>query len=122
MRPHAIYVYSVFLTCGAILTRVQSNRRGKLFTLPRTSKVATVVCLILLALLAVVQVAHVHPVASDADNCPLCIVLHTAAPVASAVAAIVLVSLGASAPVVQARPVARLPWHPTLFPRPPPTV
>jgi len=90
-------------------------------TRPRSFTAATVVCLILLALLAVVQVAHVHPQSSDADNCPLCIVLHSAAPVAAAVIAIVMVPLGTSAPVFVARTVGR-PWHPTLFTRPPPAV
>jgi amino acid transporter len=88
---------------------------------PRSFTAVTVVCLILLALLAVVQVAHVHPQGTDADNCPLCIVMHSAAPVAVAVAAIVLIPLGAPAPVFKAQPVAR-PWHPTLFTRPPPAV
>jgi hypothetical protein len=103
------------------LSRTQHNRSSKLFALPRNAAVATVVCLILLALLAVVQVAHVHPLNADADNCPLCIVLHSAAPVAAAVAVVILVQLGAAAPVIETRSVAR-PWQPTLFIRPPPTV
>jgi hypothetical protein len=103
------------------LSRLQHNRSSNLFALPRNAAVATVVCLILLALLAVVQVAHVHPLSSDADSCPLCIVLHSAAPVAAAVVAVILVQLGAAAPVVETRSVAR-PWQPTLFTRPPPTV
>ena len=104
------------------MSRTQSNRSSKLFAIPRNAAVVTVVCLILLALLAVVQVAHVHPQASDADNCPLCIVMHSAAPVAAAVAAIVIVTLGTHAPAVQVRTIARRPWHPTLFTRPPPSV
>jgi hypothetical protein len=39
----------------------------------------TAVCFILLALLAVVQVAHLHSNESDADHCPLCVVMHSAA-------------------------------------------
>lgn len=80
---------------------------------------ATVVCLLLLALLAVVQVAHVHPVGSDSDNCPLCIVMHTAAPVAVTAAVVVLVAMESSAPVFEAHTLTRY-WHPQLFTRPPP--
>ncbi|HEX8813189.1 MAG TPA: hypothetical protein VF742_14470 [Terracidiphilus sp.] len=94
---------------------------SKPFSRPGTATVMAVICLVLLALLAVVQVAHVHPLNSDADNCPLCVVLHSVAPVAAAVAVIVMVPLGAHAPVVERRAIAR-PWHPTLFTRPPPTV
>jgi hypothetical protein len=82
--------------------------------------VATVVCLVLLALLAVVQVAHVHPLMSDADHCPLCIVMHTVAPVSVAAAVIILVQVGMPAPVLEARASIR-PWSPTLFTRPPPS-
>lgn len=93
------------------------NRTGR--TQPRSFAVATVVCLVLLALLAVVQVAHVHPLESDADHCPLCIVLHAVAPVAVAAAVIILVQVGTPAPILKALAVIR-PWHPTLFTRPPP--
>lgn len=103
------------------MSRVQSSSGSRQLALPRNAAVVTVLCLILLALMAVVQVAHVHPLNSDADNCPLCIVLHTAAPVAATVAVIVLVPVGTHAPVLEARAVTR-PWHPTLFTRPPPTV
>jgi len=86
---------------------------------PRTFAVAAVVCLLLLALLAVIQIAHVHPLESDADHCPLCIVMHAVAPVSVAAAVIILVQVGTPAPVIQMRAVIR-PWHPTLFTRPPP--
>jgi len=78
-----------------------------------------VVCLLLIALMAAVQVAHAHPVDSNATNCPLCIALHSAAPVAPAAAAIVLVELGFTEPVLKARASARQP-HPVFFIRPPP--
>jgi hypothetical protein len=81
--------------------------------------VATLVCLVLLALLAVVQVAHIHPLVSDADHCPLCIVMHTVAPVSAAAAIIILVQVGTPAPILEARAVIR-PWSPILFTRPPP--
>lgn len=80
----------------------------------------TVVCLILLTLLAVVQVAHVHPVDTDGDHCPLCIVMHTAAPVAVTAAVVVLVPIESPTPVFEAHTVARY-WHPQLFTRPPPS-
>jgi len=78
------------------------------------------VCLVLLALLAVVQVAHMHPFERDADRCPLCIVMHTAAPVAMAAAVVVLIQIQSSAPVFEARAAVRH-WHPKLFTRPPPS-
>jgi len=78
------------------------------------------VCLALLILLTVVQVAHVHAVASDADHCPLCIVMHSAAPVAAAAAIIILVPFADAAPLLEVRTLTRY-WHPTLFIRPPPT-
>ena len=76
-------------------------------------------CLALLALLTFVQVAHIHAVESDADHCPLCIAMQSAAPVAAIAAAIVLVQIQAAALVYEACPVIRH-WHPKLFTRPPP--
>jgi hypothetical protein len=81
--------------------------------------VIAVVCLLLLALLTVVQVAHVHPLDTDADHCPLCILLHSAAPLAVAAAIIVMVQIETRTPVYEARAVTRY-WHPQLFTRPPP--
>ena len=99
---------------GSQRERIRRNR-------PRGIAVATVVCLVLLALLAVVQVAHTHPLVSDADHCPLCIVMHAVAPVAVAATVILLVQVGTPAPVLEARAILRH-WHPTLFTRPPPSV
>lgn len=76
-------------------------------------------CLALLALLIVAQVAHEHTVTSDADHCPLCIMMHTAVPVAAAAPAVTLVQVAAAAPVIVVRQVSRT-WHPQLFIRPPP--
>ena len=81
--------------------------------------VVTVLCLILLALLTVVQVAHVHPVDTDGDHCPLCIVMHSAAPVAVTAPTIVLVEVATPTPIFVAHTVSRT-WHPSLFTRPPP--
>lgn len=85
----------------------------------RRAYVVVLVCVALLALLTFVQVAHVHSVDTDADHCPLCIALHTAAPVAAAVAVIVLVQLESLSPVLEIRSV-RTTWHRQLFIRPPP--
>ena len=78
-----------------------------------------VVCLVLMAWIAVVQVAHVHLNNSDTSQCTLCVVMHSAAPVAAAAAIVVLVQLGVQEPVSQARSIVRH-WHPQLFTRPPP--
>ena len=80
-----------------------------------------VLCLALLALVAVIQVAHVHSVATDADHCPLCIALHTAAPVAVAAAVIVLVQFETLVPVTEIRTV-RSTSQRQLFIRPPPSI
>ena len=75
-------------------------------------------CLALLALLTIVQVAHIHPVESDADHCPLCIVMHSAAPVAATAAVVVLVQIESATPVFKPRTVVRH-WHPKLYPSSP---
>jgi len=70
---------------------------------PIISAVA-VVCLLLLALISVVQVTHLHQSASEADHCSLCLVLHSTAPiVVAAAAAMVLVQLGVSTPLLKTR-------------------
>jgi len=78
------------------------------------------VCLVLLALLTFVQVAHVHPVEAAADHCPLCIVLHSAAPVAAAAVVVILIRVGFSTPMLAVREGVQPFWHPSLFIRPPP--
>lgn len=103
----------------ALLTGIQANFRGRRRAKQRALPLAILVCLVLLALLAVVQVAHMHPLNSDADHCPLCIAMHTAAPVAVVAAVILLVQVEASAPVFEPQTVIRY-WHPQLFIRPPP--
>jgi hypothetical protein len=101
------------------LTELQAYFRGGRRPKPNALTLATVVCLALLALLTVVQVAHSHPVNADADRCPLCIVMHSAAPVAVMAALMVMVSFGPSAPLVEARVVVPH-RYPKLFTRPPP--
>lgn len=96
-------------------TLFRTDRRAKLSAWTWV----TAVCLILLALLAVNQVAHSHVLETDADHCPLCIAMQSAAPVAVAVAAVILVQVGAFEQAAEAHAVIRY-WHPKLFTRPPP--
>lgn len=96
-------------------THIRSRFRAK-----PSAFAVMLICVALLALLAFVQVAHVHAVSTDADNCPLCIVLHSATPVAVAAAIIILVQVETAAPVLEMRAVTRH-WHPQLFTRPPPS-
>jgi hypothetical protein len=87
---------------------------------PRNFAWVVVVCLFLMALLTVVEVAHMHPYDNkDADHCPLCIALQTAAPVAVAAAIVVLVRFSTATPVYVPR-VAVQNRHIRLFTRPPP--
>lgn len=86
---------------------------------PGTLRVVTLLCLVLLALFAVAQVAHVHSDESAADHCPLCISMHSAAPVVAAAAAVLLVQVGTPVLVAEKRPAVRN-WNPKLFTRPPP--
>ena len=79
-----------------------------------------IVCLALLALLTFIQVAHVHSVNTDADHCPICVVLHTAAPLAVAAAIIVLIQMQAFAPQIEVR-LIRSQGRRQLFIRPPPS-
>jgi hypothetical protein len=101
------------------LAGLQTFLSGRSRAKPGALPVATVVCLVLLALLAVVQVAHVHPVDTDADHCPLCIAMHSAAPVAVTAAVVMLVEFERTAPVRETLTISRY-WHPQLFTRPPP--
>ena len=105
------------LSLTALHTWIRSDRYAK----PRAYAVVVVVCLALLALLTVIQVVHVHPVNTDADHCPLCIALHTAAPVAAAAAAVILVQLESLSPVLEVRRLGAS-RHRQIFIRPPPCV
>lgn len=105
---------------GLRVTGLQTWMQGKRRAKPNAYAVV-LVCLALLVLLTAVQVAHVHSVATDADHCPLCIVLHTAAPVAVAAAAVMLVQIDAPAPEFEVRAVTSL-WLRQLFIRPPPAL
>jgi len=83
-------------------------------------RASSLLCLLLLTLVTFVQVVHVHPANTDADHCPICVVMHSAAPVAAVAAAIVFVRALAPVPVPVFHSVVRH-WHCSLFNRPPPT-
>ena len=100
----------------AILTHLRNDRRSE----SRTLDLVIVVCLVLLMLLALVHVADGHSTASDTDRCPLCVMMHSVAPFAVAVAAVFLIRIGTQSPKpLKVRKIVRH-WHPTLFTRPPP--
>jgi hypothetical protein len=99
----------------AFKAQIQARQGGRL---PRWA-VTAVVCVVMLAFLAVMQVPHLHATQSDADHCPLCVVMHSTAPVTPPTAAVVMVPVGAPEP--QAEPVSTT-HRPesSLFIRPPP--
>jgi uncharacterized membrane protein len=101
------------------LTGLQPNLRGSRRREARAFGAGALLCLILLALLTVVQVTHIHALESNADQCPLCIAMQSAAPVAAIAAVVVLIRIQAAAQVYEARAVVRY-WSPKLFTRPPP--
>jgi lysylphosphatidylglycerol synthetase-like protein (DUF2156 family) len=78
-------------------------------------------CLGLVLLISFAQIAHVHPNAADQDHCPLCIVLHSAVPIAAAAAVLILMQIAEKAPVLEPRTISLL-WHVQLFTRPPPSL
>jgi hypothetical protein len=100
----------------AFLAHAGTDRRPKLNTL----QMILVVCLAVLMVLALVHVAAGHSTTSAADNCPLCLVMHSVAPFVVTAIAMVLIRIGTTAPdFFEARAIIRY-WHPNLFNRPPP--
>ena len=116
----AAHLYLCILKARIVLTQFQPRRPQSLTYRSRTYTVAALVCMILLALLAVAQVAHTHQGVDNADHCPLCIVMHSAAPVAAAAAIVALVQVAITVPVLEVQRVTRN-WRAQLFIRPPPT-
>jgi hypothetical protein len=113
--------------CILFIVGVNRMKIGSKFRMQRADgrnpwvvRVSSLLCLLLLTLVTFVQVVHVHPANTDADHCPICVVMHSAAPVAAVAAAIVFVRASAPVPVPVVHTVVR-PWHCTLFNRPPPT-
>jgi hypothetical protein len=95
--------------------RFSTQRVGRL---PRWA-VTAVVCLVLIAFVAVMQVPHLHATQSDADHCPLCVVMHSTAPVTAPAPAVVLVPVGIPELKVEPLTVTQRPES-SLFIRPPP--
>ena len=99
-------------------SRIQPGGNGPR---PKPDSGLVVVCLVLVAVLAVMLIQHLHQTPSDAEHCALCVVMHSAAPVAVAAVLVILVQMGISTPIVKARATVRY-WHPQLFTRPPPSI
>jgi hypothetical protein len=107
------------LRVGRLFTAFQTRSRSRRRVHPRAFAAVAIVCLVLLALLTFVQVTHVHPVSSDSDHCPLCIVMHSAAPMLVAAVLITLVQVALAFSIVKEHAPSRV-WHAQLFIRPPP--
>jgi hypothetical protein len=103
-----------------LLTSFQTDSDDSRRRRPRSFGAVVLLCLVLMALLVIVQVAHIHPSETDADHCPLCIAMQSAAPVAMIAIVVVMVRIGRAAPLVEARAVIRH-WHPKHVTRPPPS-
>jgi hypothetical protein len=102
----------------ALSTGIRSALRGRSIALP----VVAILCVLLLGMLTAVQVAHFHSNQTVADHCPLCVSVHSAAPVAAAaLASIFLVQIGRSAPILEQQFVAHR-RDTRLYTRPPPAV
>lgn len=105
---------------GNCLLRPMQTRDKRLFAgRPSGFVVGVLLCLALLVLVSFVQVAHIHAVATDQDHCPICLVLHSAIPIAAAAAVLILFQIAVAPPVMETRGLSRH-WHPQLFTRPPP--
>ena len=92
---------------------------GKLTQKPSAFGVAAL-CLLLLFLLLAAQLVHLHPTSTDADRCPVCVMLHSAVPVLGSAITMLLFALGASTPLRESAVLVRRP-HARLFCRPPPS-
>jgi hypothetical protein len=99
---------------------IRTHSRNSFHPKPDALRAAMAVCLILLILLAVVHVAFAHSIDTDADHCPLCIVMHSVLQLLILMVAVLLVRIATTAAIwVAVRSIIRY-WHPTLFTRPPP--
>ena len=95
--------------------------RGRSHAASRQRAIAAcaVLCLALVVLVSFVQVAHIHASASDQDHCPVCIVLHSAVPIAAAAAVLLLMQVTERTLVFEQRAIPLL-WKTQRFTRPPP--
>jgi hypothetical protein len=116
VSAYSVYYLVQDITLKAIQARTGTDRRPKLNPL----QLMIVVCLAVLMVVALVHVADGHSTTSAADNCPVCIVMHSVAPLVVMAVAIVLIRTETPAPeFFEARAIIRH-WHPNLFTRPPP--
>ena len=83
------------------------------------SRLLVLLCLVLVALLMFVQVGHTHAFNTDADHCPVCVVMHSAAPVAVVATVLIAVRASFTQRLAVVRPRASI-WRYELFNRPPP--
>lgn len=103
-----------------MLISLQAHSRRNFDPKPNTLRTVIGLCLVLLMLLAVVHVAFGHSVATDADHCQLCIVMHSVVPFVVMAVCVVMVRIRTAALMpLEVRSICRS-WHPTLFNRPPP--
>ena len=77
-----------------MLTAIRSNCRSDHRPKSRTLQMALLLFVIVLMLLAMVHVADGHSVASSADGCRLCIVMHSVAPFVIMAVVMALVRIG----------------------------
>jgi cytochrome bd-type quinol oxidase subunit 2 len=117
--PPAAHLNACILSARALSTRFQMRSEAKHRTRAYAFAAIAVLCVMLLGLLAVAQVAHTHQGVSDADHCPLCIVMHSAVPMLTGAGLIALVWIAMTAAVQDAHVPSRN-WHAQLFIRPPP--
>lgn len=87
----------------------------------RALRIAAFVCIALLAFLMFVQAAHVHPAGSNPDQCPICVAMHSAAPVAAVLAVAVMACVTRIKTPARERSVFHN-WHFILYNRPPPSM
>lgn len=87
----------------------------------QAARLAACVCMLLLGLLLFVQSVHVHPAGSNPDQCPICVAMHSAAPVRTH-AAVRMVRWHRDLVVSPRQSAPATALHCTLYKRPPPTV
>jgi len=110
----------VMYPCSREKTQLRSIERkfGNLTRKPSAFGLVAL-CLLLLFLLLAAQLVHLHPTSTDADRCPVCVMLHSAVPVLGSAITMLLFALGASTPLRESAVLVRRP-NARLFCRPPP--
>jgi hypothetical protein len=99
---------------------IQAHSRMNLGPKSNALRTAICVCLVVLVLFALIHMAVGHSANTDADHCPLCIVMHSVVPFLVMMVAVLLVRIESATPVsLEIQAIIRF-WHSTLFTRPPP--